>query len=116
MLDFQFSGIVIVSFLEWGETMLFEVLYLDLDMNTLFTLNVSICIGILLSLVFIHRTELAFGAPFTNNTEIQNSLPKKINKNSSLLIQYFITKRITRSIRNKVFTNDDAESSVSSYF
>ncbi|MEH7387522.1 hypothetical protein V7147_19210 [Bacillus sp. JJ1521] len=93
--------------------MLLDFLLLDPELYTLMALNVSLCLGLMLTLLSAQRVEVGFDTPFSDITKIQKNESKSFDLNRSLLIQYFITRRIVKSIRNRVFTSDDADSLVS---
>ncbi|MFD1779292.1 hypothetical protein ACFSFW_11485 [Fredinandcohnia salidurans] len=95
--------------------MLFDLFLLDPEMYTHMALNISICIGLTLLMLTTQRVHIGFGSPFSNFTDKQNCEDKCFDGNRSLLIQYFISRRITKSIRNKMATSDDSDGVVSFY-
>ncbi|RFB15233.1 hypothetical protein DZB84_12530 [Bacillus sp. HNG] len=95
--------------------MLIDFLLIEPEVYTQMALNVSVCIGLMLLLLSTQRVHIGFSSPLSNFTDTKISECKKFDGNRSLLIQYFITRRITKSIRNKRYTSDDSESFVSFY-
>lgn len=91
--------------------MLLDFLILDPEFYTLMTFNISIWIGIMFLFLSVQRVSFGFRSPFANVTDVQHSELKNFDINTSLLIQYFITRRITRSIRNKGSIGDDTDAS-----
>lgn len=95
--------------------MLFDLFLLDPELYTQMALNVSIGIGLMLLLLTTQRVPIGFGSPFSGFTDKQSCECKIFDSNRSLLIQYFITRRITKSIRRKIATSDDSDVIVSDY-
>lgn len=93
--------------------LLLDFLLIDPELYTLMALNVSLCLGLMLTLLSAQRVEVGLNTPFSDITNIQKNESKRFDLNRSLLIQYFITRRIIKSIRNRVFTSDDSDSLVS---
>lgn len=105
---------ICIVFKKWGGIpMLLDFLIIDLDLYTMMALNVSLYMGLMLSMISTHRIEFGLGTPFSPVTDIQDCESKGFDSNRSLLIQYFIIKRVTKSIRNRVCTGDDSDSIVS---
>lgn len=102
--------------LNGGEnSLLLDLLILDPEFYSLMALNVNLCIGLMVILLSTQRVEIGIGSPLSGVTSKQTSESKRFDLNRSLLIQYFITRRITKSIRNRVFTSDDSDGFVSFY-
>ncbi|MEK5440802.1 MULTISPECIES: hypothetical protein [unclassified Fredinandcohnia] len=95
--------------------MLVDLLLLDPELYTHMAFNISIGIGLMLLLLTTQRVNIGFGSPFSNFTNKQICEEKCFDGNRSLLIQYFISRRITKSIRNKMATSDDSDCFVSYY-
>ncbi len=92
-----------------------DLLLMDPELYTLMALNVSLCMGLMFVLISIQRVSIHLNTPLSTVTDLQSSDYKRFDVNRSLLIQYFMKRRITKTIRNKVFSNDESDTFVSFY-